>query len=247
MTSPLVLVAHGSRDIRSPATVRRLAAAVRHRWDGPVVPAFLDFNLPAVPPVLRGLGGGSVVVPALLTQAYHGRVDVPEVLASAGVSTRLAPVLGPAAPGEEPDPLLLAALRRRVDQLTVRYDGVALLAAGTRDEAARATVDASAEALERALGVPCLAAYAAGARPTGEAAVAGLRALGARRVVGAAYFLAPGFLYDRVAASALAGGALAVAAPLGDAPELADLVVARARQDPRDLGPKLAVGGAARN
>jgi sirohydrochlorin ferrochelatase len=83
--------------------------------------------------------------------------------------------------------------------------------------------------------VPCVVAYAAGARPTGQAAVARLRALGAHRVVGAAYFLAPGLLYDRVATSALAGGALAVAAPLGDAPELADLVVARALTDANEL------------
>jgi sirohydrochlorin ferrochelatase len=208
--------------------VRRLARAVRPRWGGPVVPAFLDFNLPTVPSVLRGLGGGSVIVPALLTRAYHGRVDVPAVLAAAGVPARAASVLGPEAPGEDPDPLLLAALRRRLDDLGTAYDGVALLAAGTRDEAARATVEASAGVLERALGVPCAAAYASAASPTGEAAVRRLRARGARRVVGAAYFLAPGFLYDRVADSALTGGAVGVAAPLGDAPEVADLVVARA-------------------
>jgi hypothetical protein len=53
--------------------------------------------------------------------------------------------------------------------------------------------------------------------------------------VAAAYFLAPGRLYDRVAASALTGGALAVADPLGDAPELADLVVARALACRHDL------------
>jgi hypothetical protein len=43
----------------------------------------------------------------------------------------------------------------------------------------------------------------------------------------AAYFLAPGRLYDVAVASARAAGAVAVAAPLEGAPEIARLVLAR--------------------
>lgn len=225
---PLVIAAHGSRDPRSPATVRRLAVAVAKRWSGPVAAAFIDFNLPSVPATVRGLGGRPVVVPALLTRAYHGRVDMPALLETAGVPARLAPVLGPAEPGEAPDPLLLAALRRRVAELKLPFDGLVLVAAGTRDEAARLTVDAAAAALGEALSVPCTVAYASGGPTEGGRAVAALRALGAGRIIGSSYFLAPGQLHDRVKASVLAAGALAVAWPLGDAPELAELVVERA-------------------
>jgi hypothetical protein len=46
-------------------------------------------------------------------------------------------------------------------------------------------------------------------------------------VVVASYFLAPGLLYDNAVASALSAGAVAVAPPLTDAPELVTLVARR--------------------
>jgi len=230
--TPLVLVAHGSRDPRSAATVRRLARAVRDAWPAPVAAAFLDFNLPAVAPTVRALAVESdhppVVVPALLTYAYHGRVDVPEVLAATGVTALVANVLGPSAPSEEPDPLLLGALHRRLSELDRRFDGVALLAAGTRDLVARSTVDSVASALSVVLGLPCVAGFAAGG-PTGADAVSAVRGRGARRILASSYFLAPGRLHGAVAASARAAGALGVTAPLGAAAELVGLITARAR------------------
>jgi sirohydrochlorin ferrochelatase len=43
----------------------------------------------------------------------------------------------------------------------------------------------------------------------------------------ATYFLAPGLLYDTAVRSALEAGAVAVAEPLGDAPELVRLIATR--------------------
>jgi sirohydrochlorin ferrochelatase len=179
------------------------------------------------------------VVPLLLTAAYHGRVDVPgeiEKVGGLGLAIGLAPVLGPVA-GARADAvaleLLVLALRRRLDEATNRpadgpIDGVVLAAAGTRQVAALGTVDLVADALGAALGVPCLAGYAAGAgRRTGDA-VAALRDRGAERIALSAYFLAPGRLYDRVVAEARAMGACIAAAPMGDAPEIAELVLRRA-------------------
>jgi sirohydrochlorin ferrochelatase len=177
------------------------------------------------------------VVPLLLTAAYHGRVDIPGALTAAragGLRMPLAlgDVLGPA--DGVVDELLLAGLRRRlaasgldVSAGEEAVDAIVLAAAGTRDAAARRTVDAAAAALGASLGVPCLAAYASAAAPTAGGAVARLRTAGARRVAMAAYFLAPGRLYDVAVASARAAGAVAVAAPLEGAPELARLVLAR--------------------
>ena len=48
-----------------------------------------------------------------------------------------------------------------------------------------------------------------------------------RRVAVAPYLLAPGFLPDRIGADAAAAGADLVAAPLGDAPEVARVVLER--------------------
>lgn len=235
---PVVLVAHGSPDPRSAAAVRRLARAVRAAWPAPVAAAFLDFNLPAVAPTVRALAVESdhppVVVPALLTNAYHGRLDLPRVLARTGVPVRLAPVLGPAEPGDPPPPALVAALLRRLSELDRPFDGVALLAAGTRDVAARSTVESVASTLFVALGLPCVVGYASGPGRTGAEAVTTARAAADRagragRIVAASYFLAPGRLHDAAAASAREAGVIAITEPLASAAELVDLVTVRAR------------------
>jgi sirohydrochlorin ferrochelatase len=125
--------------------------------------------------------------------------------------------------------LLVRALRRRLDEVREGpVDGVVLAAAGTSHVAALDSVDLVAEALGVALGVPCLAGYASGAGRRTGAAVAALRAGGAERIALAAYFLAPGRLYDRAVAEAVSAGAGVAAAPMGDAPEVAELVLRRA-------------------
>lgn len=235
-TDAVMLVAHGSADPRAAATTRALGRAVAAARPGlDVRTAYLDHAGPRPGEVLAGFAATgharAVVVPLLLTCAYHGRVDLPQVLATAAASgidlaVRISDVLGPVA-GVVPAPLL-AALRRRLDEAGPGgYDAVVLAAAGTRDAEARQTVVATARTLGAALGVPCLAGYASGASPTAGEAAAELRGQGARRVAVAAYFLAPGRLYAAAADSARAAGAVAVAQPLGSARELAHLVLAR--------------------
>jgi sirohydrochlorin ferrochelatase len=165
-----------------------------------------------------------VVVPLLLTNAYHGRVDIPAVLSAAGPAVSLAEVLGPPALAAVPRPLIEGLVRRLPP---VDLDAIVLAAAGTRDAAARATVELAAQALSGRLSLPVAVANAAAAPPTAGAAVDLLRASGARRVGMSAYFLAPGLLYDVAARSARDAGAIAVAPPLTDAPELVRLVVDR--------------------
>jgi sirohydrochlorin ferrochelatase len=236
VSRPVLLVAHGSRDPRAAATTRSLARVVaRLRPTGPVEVAFLDHAGPRVGEALRSFDADTpvAVVPLLLTAAYHGRVDLPAALAearAAGVGTGaiLTDVLGPTGPLVPA--ALLAGLRRRVLSCDTGCDAVVLAAAGTRDVNALSTVDQVAAALGSVLGVPCRAAYASAATPTAGEAVRSLRAAGARRVAMAAYFLATGRLYRSAADSALAAGAVAVAEPLGDAPELARLVVDRVAQ-----------------
>lgn len=229
---PLLLVAHGSRDPRSARTVRTLADRVAARWPGPVGPAFLDFDAPSVAESLRKHRHSSpVVVPLLLTSAYHHRVDLPAVLHDTGVAAEVAEVLGPATPEEAADPRLLGALSRRLSELDLQpgFDGIVLIAAGTSDASARSTVDRVAQQLSTVHHVPCAVGYASASGPTPQEAVAGLRSAGATRVAGAAYFLAAGRLYDAAAASALTGGSVGVAAPLGAATELVELILDRAR------------------
>jgi len=240
----VVLVAHGSRDPRAAAATSALARAVRQaRPDWEVHASYLDHAGPRPLEVLASLGKRrAVLVPLLLTAAYHGRVDVPAVLEAARplpVDVSLAEVLGPVSS------LLLDGLVRRLGEPgpgdpgldqpglgdsglgRAGVDAVVLAAAGTRDAAARATVAEAAAALGARLGLPAAVAYASAAPPTAGAAVESLRARGARRVAVASYFLAPGRLYDIAAESALAAGAVSVAPPLVDAPELVSLVASR--------------------
>ena len=237
---PLVLVAHGSRDPRAARSTWALARAVGAARPGTrVETAFLDFEVPGLVAALRREADrgqrAATVVPLLLTAAYHGRVDVPgeiEKASALGLSIGLASVLGPVA-GARSDAvaldLVVRALRRRLDEVDPGpVDGLVLAAAGSREHSALVTVDLVAQALGDGAGVPCVAGYASGAgRDTAEA-VREVRARGAVRVAVASYFLAPGLLYDRAVDAALAAGALVAAAPLGDAPEIAELVLARA-------------------
>ncbi len=241
VADPIVLVAHGSRDPAAARSTLALRDAVAAAQPGRGVHAtFLDFAGDRPADALARLGGPAVVVPLLLTAAYHGTVDVPgevsRARAAGAVGVRLAEVLGPVA-GAERDAYILTPL---LDALLQRlpappdaagrpdWDGLVLAGAGSRHLAALATVDVVAGALRARLGVPVLAGYASGAGQPVSAAVAALRARGFTRVAMASYFLAPGRLYDRAAAQAQAAGAEAVAPTLDDAPGIVAAILARA-------------------
>jgi len=237
----LLLVAHGSADPRAGATTRALARAVAAVRPGIDVRAsFLDHAGPRPGEVLGALARHghrcAAVVPVLLTSAFHSRVDLPGVLTRARegglqLDASQADVLGPAA-GTTTPPLLLRALRRRLAEAgpdAAGADGIVLIAAGTRDAAARGAVDVVARDLRIELGVPCRAGFASGSAVTAAVAVDELRDLGCRRIAIASYFLARGRLYDAAVASARSRGALVPAAePLGSAYDIARLVLERA-------------------
>jgi sirohydrochlorin ferrochelatase len=219
---PLLLVAHGSRDPRAATTTRALARVVAAARPGlDVRVSFLELAEPDPAAVLRAVGQPAVVVPLLLTNAYHGRIDLPAQVS--GFEVALASPLG-----EVSDHLLDGLVQRlRNCSSETAYNGIVVAAAGTRVRAARVTVEEVARALSERLGVPAQVAYAAGAAPTGGEAVRMLRERGADRVAVAAYFLACGQLYSAVTASAVAAGAVAVAEPLGASWDLARLILER--------------------
>ena len=173
-----------------------------------------------------------MVVPLLLTAAYHSKTDIPARLAAAaaarpGLTAVCAGTLGP-------HPLLVAALERRLGEAGVAVGdpaaraatGVVLAAAGSSDPAANATIAALAARWQRERGWRAvLPAYASAAAPRPAEAVAALR--GGGPVVVATYLLAPGYFADKVRAAALDAGASAVSGVLGAAPEVADIVLER--------------------
>ncbi|MCP2234709.1 sirohydrochlorin chelatase [Prauserella halophila] len=232
---PLLIVAHGSRDSRSAATVRALADVVRTRSDAPDVRvAFLDLSAPSVGDALAGLHAEGhrhvVAVPLLLGHAYHARVDLPalvdEVTARLPrLSVTVSDVLGP-------DPLLedvaLDRLTGAGATLSDPHLGVVLAAVGSSHEAANDVVTRIARGWDGRHPARVTAAFASAARPDVPAAIAKLRARGARRFAVASWFFAPGLLPDRIADLAAESAPDAVvAAPLGTDPRVAAVVLDR--------------------
>jgi sirohydrochlorin ferrochelatase len=230
LVTTLVLTAHGSRDPRSAANARAVAgrvAAMRPGLD--VRLAFCELNSPSLVDVLNGVSGEAVVTPLLLADAYHARYDIPAQIARSrfGHRVRQANVLGE-------DNRLVSVLRDRVADLGVspldETLGVAVVAIGSSNLAANARTSTVASKLvtgTRWAGVTT----AFITRPEASLArtVDRLRGRGARRVVIAPWFLAPGRLPDRVRSFAHDAGT-AMAAPLGAHRLVAETVLDRFEQ-----------------
>lgn len=226
----LVLVAHGSRDPRTLATVHALIDRVRELRPGlPVHLGHIELNEPLLPDTLAALGDqgadGVVLVPLLLSRGYHIKQDIPEIAAASRVRARFATPLGPHS-------LLVDTLQERLveagwhtptTEAERRSTGVVLAAAGSRDPDAAVDARRTAQLLAERLGVPVLPAYASAAAPTVPDAVRALAARGRHRVAVASYFTAPGRFGTECADAApwIAAG------PLGAHPAMARLVLHR--------------------
>ncbi|MEU3714022.1 sirohydrochlorin chelatase [Streptomyces catenulae] len=224
----LVAVAHGSRDPRARPAVRALLARVRALRPGlPVRLGHLGLDRPLLADTLAGLHGGAVLVPLLFGHGHHVTHDLPAALAAAPhLDGRIAAPLGP-------HPLLAEALHGRLTEAGfTRYaapgrpahTAVVLAAAGSRAPRSAADTEAVAALLSARLGgLPVVPGYASAAAPTVTAAVRDLAARGHRRIAVAGCFAAPGRFATRCAADAPD----TAAAPLGDHPALARLLLHR--------------------
>jgi sirohydrochlorin ferrochelatase len=236
MAAPaLIALAHGSRDPRSAATITALVDEVRAlRPDLRIEQAFLELSRPSFATVVDRLVRAGhdeiVVVPLLLSEAFHAKVDVPTVLAAAaerheGLKIRATRVLG-----LEPQFLEVLDVRMR-EALAVgrvrELDALVLVAAGSSDPLANQAVARLARVWGQRHKLPVTAAFASASPPASGEAVRQFRAEGRRHIAVASLFLAPGFLPDRAAELALEAGAIAVSAPLGAHPHLARTILAR--------------------
>jgi sirohydrochlorin ferrochelatase len=236
MTAPaLITLAHGSRDPRSAATIKELVAETRAmRPDLRIEAAFLELSRPdfgkVVDRLVRAGFDEIVVVPLLLSAAYHAKVDVPRAVAEAtdrhaGLQIRVTDILGH-------EPSFLQVLDRRLRdalrEARVReLDALVLAGAGSSDPLANQAMSRLARVWGAHHKLPVTAAFASSTPPATGEAVRAFRAEGRRHVAVASMFLAPGFLPDRAAELALEAGAVAVSEPLGCAPELARTILAR--------------------
>jgi sirohydrochlorin ferrochelatase len=236
MTAPaLVALAHGSRDPRSAQTIKALVSEVRDlRPDLRVEPAFLELSKPSFATVVDRLVKGGydeiVVVPLLLSEAYHAKVDVPEEITAAterheGLRIRATAVLGL-------ETAFLDVLDRRLREALVaarvcELDALVLAAAGTSDPLATQAINRLARLWGTRHRLPVVAAFASAAPPATGEAVRAFRAQGRRHIAVGSLFLAPGLLCDRATELALEAGAVSVSEPFGADPEVARTILAR--------------------
>jgi sirohydrochlorin ferrochelatase len=236
MTAPaLVALAHGSRDPRSAATIQALVGEVRDmRPDLRIEAAFLELSKPAfgtvVDKLVRAGYDEIVVVPLLLTEAYHAKVDVPSAIAAVearhpGLKVRASSILGLETVFLE---VLDRRLRTALKEARVReLDALVLAAAGSSDALANQGVARLARLWGTRHKLPTVAAFASAAPPATGEAVRQFGAEGRRHIAVGSMFLAPGTLPDRAAELALEAGAVAVSAPLGADAEVARTILAR--------------------
>jgi sirohydrochlorin ferrochelatase len=197
----LVACAHGTRNPAGRRLVAELALAARTLRPGlETTAAFVDVQPPTVADVVAGLAAGerpAVVVPLLLSGGYHVHVDIARAVAR-HPAARAARPLGP-------DPRLVAVLADRLTAAGAEPadpgTAVVLAAAGSSDPRAVADVEDTAALLRQGRVGPVTTGYGSAARPAVPDAVAAARAAGARRVVVAAYLLAPGHFHDKLAAA----------------------------------------------
>jgi sirohydrochlorin ferrochelatase len=223
----IVLLAHGSPDPRHSAGVELLAARVRERApERRVHTAYLDHHPPAPLDVAAALAGPAVVVPVLVTPAFHASVDVPEAVAEMEARSGL-PVDSSLPLG--PHPLLLDAVEELLakDGITPRPGtSVILYAAGSSDSAAVATISETLRESPRT-----------GWGPWGVAALDGgasleqvLRVLPdeVERTVAVSFMVAEGVLRDRMAQGCGRAGVTMVPGALARTDAVARLVLERA-------------------
>jgi sirohydrochlorin ferrochelatase len=203
-----VLLAHGSPDPRSARWVACAAAGAADRAGFPVVGAFLDHDTPRLYEAVAAAAGDDevVVLPLLLSAAFHARVDVPAAAAALPRPVTLLDPLG------HPETVLDAALARAGRACVV-------VAAGTKVDDERAAFAAAVDAASSRAGVPASVAFATGpgARLTDSP----------ERTVVVPWLLAPGRLLDSMLASAAESSYDVVGGPLLDEPTMLDAIALR--------------------
>ncbi|KRV49288.1 cobalamin biosynthesis protein CbiX [Wenjunlia vitaminophila] len=210
----LLLVSPGGRDERGAEAFRSLVAGLGERHpELPIGGGFVGTSSPPLADAVASLVGRGVrsfaVVPLTLSPTGPETAQIPSALAAEerrhpGTSYVLGRPLGP-------DPALLGALERRIEEvlggrrspMDRARTTVLLVGRGSTDPYANAEAHRAARLLWEGRGLAGVeTAFVSLAAPDVPAGLDRCRTLGARRVVVLPYLLFPGVLPDKVAAQA---------------------------------------------
>ncbi len=231
----LVLLGYGSHDPRVAQVSDQIRAALLEiRPTLRVEVAYLDHASPSAPQVVARLARRGVsevvLVPLLLSDAFHSQVEVPAAVAAIRAQHPDVRVLASRPIG--PEASLLAVIDRRLrDALRSRrvaeLDGLVFAAAGSADVRSNAIVARRARQWATHHRLPHVTAFATAAGPTTAEAIRTLRSQGRRHIAVGSWFLSPGLLFTRQAELAYEAGAVAVSEPMGAEPEIAEVALVR--------------------
>lgn len=238
----VVLLSHGSADPRARLACDLLARRVGHRLGAFVAQATLDHDRPRLDGAINYLATKNirdlVVVPMLLTTAYHATQDVPAFARGTQEAYPQARVTVSTPLGADPHLLKgLDAVLKAAGHRPNPRTAVVLASAGSSYAAARSRHAALAlEWRTHGWGASAIA-FASGPGPHVEDAVAELRQTGYDEICVAPFLIAPGVLSQRIAAAARDCGAQAVTGTLHSTDAAMEVVLRRVRSaiEQRDL------------
>ncbi|MHB0928040.1 MAG: sirohydrochlorin chelatase [Candidatus Nanopelagicales bacterium] len=190
----VVLLGHGSTDPRADVALQELVATLQAEWwDAAISHAYLDHCQPTLEEAVDALPSTVqriVIVPLLLSTAFHAKFDVPRLVAALDVQLPLC-TTHPLGPDAE-----LAA-----DAVRDQQGPVVLAVSGTSDASAQAAFLNLATYLQALRREPAVIGYASMAVPHVPEAI--VRSA-AKAVV--CFTLFPGVFSDRIAQAAAEAG-----------------------------------------
>ena len=239
MVDHLVLVAHGSRSLAGQQEMTALAALVAEAMpNSDVRLGYLEMSEPPASWVLDDLLRTGVthvtVAPLMLHAAGHSKSDVPAVVLQARAIYPKATIKYARPFGV--DAVLLELAHKRVADAGGLGLPLGVIARGTSDPDANGEAAKAARLLAEMSGAPFVVPGFSGVTwPLVPDALEQLRRLGASRVAAFAWYMATGVLLDRMKEdfarfTERTGIDVVDAGHFGAVPELAELVVARARE-----------------
>lgn len=208
----VILLGHGSRDPRASDAVRSFAEGMPERGiHYTVQAAFLDHNRPTLQEVVDALPVGErdvIVVPMLLSSAFHAKSDVPAAIRDLKTTRTVRTTLP------------VGSVHALVRSAAATLEGPIVIGfSGTSDPLAQQDLDALAAELAEERGSAVRVGYVTQAQPD---VVVAMHAIAARGVV--TYTLWPGMFTDRIRQAAEDAG-VPCTPPLWLNPLLQDAVI----------------------
>ena len=183
MVSNVILLAHGSPDPRSAMRMEEFAEVISNRLGITTHSAYLDHNSPSLQEIAVKIQDlNALVVPMLLSNAFHARFDVPKAAKLSGLHNVLPPIGHPA----------------EVLQEFFRAVGVPIVvvAAGTSDLFAQTIFEDAVQSASQATGIRADHSYVTGKKDLLEEKFSNFSNIGGRAVI--PWIFAEGKLMDQI-------------------------------------------------